>query len=166
MGIRGNVQTRLKKLEEGLADATIFSQAGLERMELNLQYEPLPFLLCAPSQGVVGVAGRKDDTEIKSILAKVNHKPTEVCTSIERSFLRYLEGGCTAPIGAYATINDDAEVSFRGRLCSLDGQLCLEVDEKFMWKETEDAGEKFAAQILNAGGREIMDKIRADNQFL
>lgn len=166
VGIRGNVQTRLKKLDEGLADATIFSQAGLERMELNLEYELLPFLLCAPSQGVVAVAGRKDDTEVQSILAKINHKPTEICTSIERSFLRYLEGGCTAPIGAYATINEKGEVHFKGRLCSLDGARCLEVDEKFVWNENEDAGQGLANKVLNAGGCEIMTEIRTDNQFL
>lgn len=166
VGIRGNVQTRLKKLEEGLADATIFSQAGLERMKLNLEYEHLPFLLCAPSQGVVAIAGRKDDFELRSVLVQINHKHTEICTSIERSFLRHLEGGCTAPIGAYATISEGGEVHFQGRLCSLDGTRCLEVDEKFTWNANEDAGQHLADKILNAGGREIMEQIRTDNQFL
>jgi len=105
--IRGNVQTRLKKLEEGDFDATLFSLAGIKRMEMELEYEMLDFTISAPSQGVVAISSRVDDVETKAILQKINHKTTQICVEIERSFLRTLEGGCTAPIGAIAVFKEN-----------------------------------------------------------
>ncbi|MBC7556978.1 MAG: hydroxymethylbilane synthase, partial [Chryseobacterium sp.] len=114
--IRGNVQTRLRKLEEGVADATLFSLAGIKRMNLVSDYEFLPFMISSPSQGVVAVAGHEDKTEINEILKSIADENTEICTKIERDFLRTLEGGCTAPIGAFAEINDKNEIRFLGRI--------------------------------------------------
>ena len=91
--IRGNVQTRLKKLEEGDFDATLFSLAGIKRMEMELEYEMLDFMISAPSQGVVAISSRVDDVETKEILQKINHKTTQICVEIERNFLRTLEIG-------------------------------------------------------------------------
>ena len=133
--IRGNVQTRLNKLEENDFDATMFSLAAIERMGLNVDYEHLPIMISAPAQGVVAVCSRRDDAEIKEIFKDINHKPTQICIEIERNFLNTLEGGCTAPIGAFAEINDKNEVRFIGRLCSLDGKNCIETDEIFEWNE-------------------------------
>ena len=82
--IRGNVQTRLKKLEEGDFDATLFSLAGIKRMEMELDFEFLDFMISAPSQGVVAIASRIDDTETREILQKINHKETQICVEIER----------------------------------------------------------------------------------
>ena len=115
--IRGNVQTRLNKLEENDFDATMFSLAAIERMGLNVHYEHLPSMISAPAQGVVAICGRSDDAEMKEIFSHINHKPTQICIEIERNFLNTLEGGCTAPIGAFAEINDRNEVRFIGRLC-------------------------------------------------
>lgn len=158
--IRGNVQTRLQKLEDQDFDATLFSLAAIERMGLAIDYEFLPMMISAPAQGVVAVCGRADDHEIKELFKDVNHRETQICIDIERNFLRTLEGGCTAPIGAFAEINDKNEVRFIGRLCSLDGKNCLEIDEIFTWNEEENFGQKMAQIILEAGGKELMHEIK------
>ena len=160
--IRGNVQTRLKKLEDQDFDATLFSLAAIERMSLNIDYEHLPFMISAPAQGVVAVCGRSDDAEIKEIFKDVNHRETRICIEIEREFLRTLEGGCTAPIGAFAVINDLDEVRFVGRLCSLDGKECIETDEIFQWNAEENFGQIMAEKIIANGGAEIMEQIKRE----
>ena len=158
--IRGNVQTRLQKLEDQDFDATLFSLAAIERMGLNVDYEFLPMMICAPAQGVIAVTARADDHEIKELFKEVNHRETRICIDIERNFLRTLEGGCTAPIGAFAEINAEDEVRFIARLCSLDGKRSIETDEIFKWKEQENFGEKLAQIVLQNGGKEIMDEIK------
>lgn len=158
--IRGNVQTRLKKLEEQDFDATLFSLAAIERMSLKIDYEHLPMMISAPAQGVVAICARADDFEIHEIFEDINHKNTQICIEIERSFLNALEGGCTAPIGAFAEINDQNEVRFIGRLCSLDGKNKIETDEIFQYSENEDHGKILAEKILENGGRELMAEIK------
>lgn len=156
--IRGNVNTRLQKIENGLADATLFSLAGIKRLQLDIAYEELPFMISAPSQGVVVVVGHKDNTELNSEIQKINHLATQQCVEIERNFLKTLEGGCTAPIGAIAEINQN-EITFRGRLCSLDGTDCIEINEKFIFSPNENQGEKIAQSTLKQGGERIMSNI-------
>ena len=157
--IRGNVQTRLKKLEEGDFDATLFSLAGIKRMEMELEYEMLDFMISAPSQGVVAISSRVDDVETKEILQKINHKTTQICVEIERNFLRTLEGGCTAPIGAIAVFEEN-KIKFSGRLNSLDGSKTINVVEEFEYDESENYGKKFAEFVLKNGGKEMMEEIK------
>ena len=157
--IRGNVQTRLKKLEEGDFDATLFSLAGIKRMEMGLEYEMLDFMISAPSQGVVAISSRVDDVETKAILQKINHKTTQICVEIERNFLRTLEGGCTAPIGAIAVFEEN-KIKFSGRLNSLDGSKTISVVEEFEYDDSENYGKKFAEFVLENGGKEMMEEIK------
>ena len=157
--IRGNVQTRLKKLEEGDFDATLFSLAGIKRMEMELEYEMLDFMISAPSQGVVAISSRVDDVETKAILQKINHKTTQICVEIERNFLRTLEGGCTAPIGAIA-IFEENKIKFSGRLNSLDGSKTINIVEEFEYDDSENYGKKFAEFVLENGGKEMMEEIK------
>lgn len=157
--IRGNVQTRLKKLDDGIANATIFSLAGIKRMNLDITYEQIPFLLQAPSQGVVAIASLSDNDKLNERLKTISHKETEICVTIEREFLKTLEGGCTAPIGAKAEVLD-GQIRFIGRLCSLDGKNCIETDEIFDWNDSENFGEKIALKVLENGGKELMEEIR------
>ena len=157
--IRGNVQTRLKKLDNGIANATIFSLAGIKRMNLDITYEQIPFLLQAPSQGVVAIASLSDNDKLNERLKTISHKETEICVTIEREFLKTLEGGCTAPIGAKAEMLD-GQIRFIGRLCSLDGKNCIETDEIFDWNDSENFGEKIALKVLENGGQDLMDEIR------
>lgn len=157
--IRGNVQTRLKKLEEGDFDATLFSLAGIKRMEMDLEYEVLDFMISAPSQGVVAIASRVDDGNTKQIVQKINHQETQICVEIERGFLRTLEGGCTAPIGAIATY-DNQEITFKGKLNALDGSKTKNAVEKVVFDSSINFGEKFAHSILENGGKEMMIEIK------
>lgn len=157
--IRGNVQTRLKKLEEGDFDATILSLAGIKRMEMEVPYELLDFMLSAPSQGVIAVASRVDDFAIKSIMEKINHRETQICTAIERDFLRVLEGGCTAPIGALAVFKE-GKISFWGKLNTLDGKRSVEIKEEITAYEQEDVGAQLAHRLLPKGGAEILKEIK------
>ena len=158
--IRGNVQTRLKKLEEGDFDATLFSLAGIKRMEMELDFEFLDFMISAPSQGVVAIASRIDDLGVKEILQQINHKGTQICVEIERNFLRTLEGGCTAPIDAIAKFEDN-KIYFKGKLNSLDGAKTLNLVEEFEYNHSENFGEKFAKIILEKGGKEMMEVIKS-----
>ncbi len=157
--IRGNVQTRLNKLEENGYDATMFSLAAIARMGLDVDYEHLPMLISAPGQGVVAISARSEDVELRNIFKDINDKETQICIEIERNFLNTLEGGCTAPIGAFAEIKDN-KVRFIGRLCSLDGKNCLDIDEIFDWNEDENFGRNLGLQILNNGGQILMAEIK------
>ncbi|WP_346983757.1 hydroxymethylbilane synthase [Chryseobacterium sp. POE27] len=157
--IRGNIQTRLKKLEEGDFDATILSLAGIKRMKMDIDYEMIPFMIPAPSQGVIAVVGHSDKKEINDILSSINHKPTQICVEMERNFLNTLEGGCTAPIGAFAEIFED-QIRFKAALCSLDGKNCIATDENFIYNEEENFGKKFARVVLENGGKELMAEIK------
>ena len=97
---------------------------------------------------------------MKEIFKDINHVPTQICIEIERNFLNTLEGGCTAPIGAFAQINKENEVRFIGRICSLDGENCIETDEIFQWNPSENFGKKLAEKVRENGGRELMAEIK------
>ena len=159
--IRGNVQTRLQKLETQDFDATIFSLAGLRRMEYDLPVEPLPMMISAPAQGVIGIAGRSSNENIRKIISQISHRPTEICVTIERQFLQTLEGGCTAPIGALATILDDGRINFVARFTDLNGQRSLDIHETFAQEDADDKGKQLAEQLLHQGGAAIMAEIKA-----
>ena len=124
---------------------------------MDIEYEYLPFLLQAPSQGVVCCASLAENEELTSILARINHQETNKCTKIERDFLRHLEGGCTAPIGARATISGN-NITFEGRIASLDGSKEIDLKEVTEWND--DLGVRFAQQVLDNGGKAIMEEIK------
>lgn len=154
--IRGNVSTRLQKIEDGLADATLFSLAGLKRLQLNIDYEELPFMIPAPGQGVVVVTGHTANTAINSIIRELDDTETRYCVENERGFLKTLEGGCTAPIGAFAEL-EAGQMRFVARLCSKDGKNSVETDEIFSFDPQINYGNKIAVAVLKNGGKEIMD---------
>lgn len=156
--IRGNVNTRLQKIEDGLADATLFSLAGLERLKLNISFEHLPFMISAPSQGVIVVTGKKGNDDINEIVRNIDHPETRHCIETEREFLKTLEGGCTAPIGAFAEFVD-GKMRFTARLSSVDGKDSIEVEE-IIETDYKNHGKSIAEKVLQNGGKEIMDKIR------
>lgn len=155
--IRGNVETRIRKINEGLADATLLSLAGIKRMDMSVDYEHVPFLLQAPSQGVVACTALNENRELIEVLRQINDSETEKCILIERDFLREMEGGCTAPIGAKATLKGDT-IHFEGRVVSLDGKKRVDLSETKAWKES--LGIHFAQEVLKRGGREIMAEIK------
>lgn len=158
--LRGNVNTRLQKLKDNGWNGAIFAQAGLERIEVKPEKNiVLDWMIPAPSQGAVVIVCMKHNIFCKEATEKLNHKPTEICTYIERDFLRTLEGGCTAPIGALAEIKED-KINFKGVLLSLDGKQKIEINKVATIDNYSALGNNFALEILSTGGRELMRDIK------
>ncbi|WP_116790004.1 hydroxymethylbilane synthase [Flavobacterium psychrotrophum] len=159
--LRGNVNTRLKKLEESGWNGAVFAKAGLERINLlPHNHITLDWMIPAPAQGAMVVVAMENDSFCREALAKLNHKPTEVATHIERQFLKKLEGGCTAPIGALVSSIDD-EIRFEGVLLSIDGKQKLHIEKVISADgDTDNLGNLCAEELLQNGGAELMAEIR------
>lgn len=158
--LRGNINTRLQKLEDSSWQGAIFAAAALERLNKNqLQVKALDWMTPAPAQGAIMVVAKQEDAYTREALALINDLPTDLETDIERRFLRRLEGGCTAPIGAKATLEGE-QLSFVGNLFSLDGKSVSEVKKTIPITAIEDFPEACADEVLYNGGREMMEEIR------
>lgn len=158
--LRGNVNTRLKKLSENNWQGAIFAKAGLERINvLPDTYSPLPWMIPAPAQGAMVVVALENDDYSKEATSKLNDLNSYVCTHVERKFLNTLEGGCTAPIGAHAEIHKDT-IRFIGALFSLDGKTKFMVNESCHRNDFENFGVACAREILDNGGDALMKSIK------
>ncbi len=160
VNLRGNVNTRLKKLEESDWNGAVFAAAGLERISLKPDnFIPLNWMLPAPAQGAMLVVAKEKDTFSRTAVAQLNHPKTAMCVNIEREFLRVLEGGCTAPIGALAQVVGD-KVTFEGALFSLDGKQKISRKTTFSIDDCKKQGEKAAKNVLSQGGAAVMKIIK------
>lgn len=160
--LRGNVNTRMQKLNDNHWNGAIFAAAGLERINLKPEtFLNLDWMIPAPAQGAMMVVAMENDSFTRNALAQLNHKETEICTFVERQFLKTLEGGCTAPIGALAEINDDS-ITLKGILFSLDGKHKLEIEKSVKIDLYQNFGELCATEILNNGGSEVMFAIKQE----
>lgn len=158
--LRGNVNTRMQKLQHNDWDGAIFAAAGLERINLMPKDSlTLDWMIPAPAQGAMLVVANEKDVFCREACTQLNHKETEICVHIEREFLRELEGGCTAPIGAIAKIEKN-QLVFTGVLCSLDGKQKIEVERKVDLNQVKDMGKQWAQEILCDGGKELMTGIK------
>jgi hydroxymethylbilane synthase len=158
--LRGNVNTRLRKLKDENWDAAIFAAAGLERINLRPENSiELDWMLPAPAQGAIMVVCREEDSYALDACVHFNDADTTFCTKIERDFLRALMGGCSTPISAYAEMKED-EIHFIGNILSLDGTKKAEYETTVPVWEASDLGEFAAEEILNTGGQAIADEIR------
>ena len=158
--LRGNINTRLQKLEDSSWQGAIFAAAALERLNKNqLQVKALDWMTPAPAQGAIMVVAKQEDAYTREALALINDLPTDLETDIERRFLRRLEGGCTAPIGAKATLEGE-QLSFVGNLFSLDGKSVSEVKKTIPITAIEDFPQACADEVLYNGGREMMEEMR------
>ncbi|RZS99171.1 hydroxymethylbilane synthase [Aquimarina brevivitae] len=158
--LRGNVNTRMQKLEDNPWNGAIFAAAGLERINLKPEHcIDLDWMIPAPAQGAMLVVVKQEDDFCKETLAHLNHEPTQQCVHIEREFLRTLEGGCTAPIGALATIKED-QLHFEGALFSLDGSHKIEVTQTISLAKRQGFGAHCAKDILHNGGAALMKEIK------
>ena len=161
--LRGNVNTRLQKLEDNKWNAAIFAAAGLDRLnKLPDSATVLQWMIPAPAQGAVVAVAMEEDPHCRNVLARLNHRNTEICTSIERDFLRTLEGGCSAPIGALAKITDQG-INFKGIVLSIDGKTKVEIHREIALDETHGAGNRWAEEVLKDGGAELMKEIRSNS---
>lgn len=175
--MRGNIDTRLRKLDanDSPFDALILAAAGLIRVDLRdriSQYLSSDdgAMLYAVGQGAIGIENRSDDVRVKKIMSRINHLPTFYATSAERSLLRTIEGGCSAPLGVETKWSEDgSELTLRAMLVSVDGKECAEADITQTVASTADAdrlGADVAAQILSRGGDKILDEIKAKRPTL
>jgi hydroxymethylbilane synthase len=158
--LSGNVNTRMKKMEDNDWNGAIFAAAGLERINLTPENSlDLDWMIPAPAQGAMLVVAMENDTETREVLKALNHRESEICVHMEREFLKILEGGCTAPIGALATIEGN-EISFKAALFSLDGKKQVSIERRIAIEDAPNFGKECALKVLNNGGRVLMEGIK------
>jgi hydroxymethylbilane synthase len=159
--IRGNIDTRLNKLQDGACDAIILACAGLNRLGFrNRISAPLSFeqMLPAPGQGALALESRVFDSRITPIAAALNHTPTAIAVSAERSFLQRMGGGCNVPVAVYARLNGNL-IEIDGLAASPDGRKIIRESEKASLESANEAAISLADRILEMGGREILKEI-------
>ena len=158
VNLRGNVNTRLKKLDDNNWDGAVFAAAGLERIGKRPRGAVnLSWMISAPAQGAIMVASLAEDDYIKDACEQLNHYETEVCVTVEREFLHRLEGGCTAPIGAIAYVDEKTqEVNFKGVLLSKDGKKKIEVAKTAPLNKHRYLAQDCADYIINRGGKQLI----------
>jgi hydroxymethylbilane synthase len=161
LSLRGNVQTRLGKLDGGDFDAIILAAAGLIRLELDerIRYQiPPELILPAVGQGAVGIECRDDDADTMELIGFLKDEPTFIRVSAERAFNHRLEGGCQVPIAAYAILEND-ELWLRGLVASLDGKTVISGERRGSASEAEAMGISLAEELLANGAEEILHNL-------
>lgn len=156
--LRGNVNTRLQKLSDSNWNGAIFAAAGLERIGLRPKGAVnLSWMIPAPAQGAIMITALQEDEFVKKTCLEINDKDTELCTAIEREFLNRLEGGCTAPIGALATIDEKtSEINFKGVLLSKDGRKKILVQRKAKIGKHKFLAKDCADYVIEKGGKQLI----------
>ncbi len=157
--IRGNVDTRVRKLREGEADALVLARAGLQRLGLDAPHTVISsdMMLPAVGQGALAVAAREDSPLRETIREALNHRPTEEAVRAERAMLRTLEGGCRVPVGALGIVEGDL-VRLRGIVVSPDGALVYRGEAR--GEAPEGVGERLARELLDQGAEVVLGEIR------
>jgi hydroxymethylbilane synthase len=164
--IRGNINTRLRKLGEGGLDAIVLAYAGVTRMGWGDRVtQVLPFEICLPAvgQGSIGVEVRKDDEEILKVVSRIDHIESRCAITAERALLKKLEGGCQIPIGALGTV-DGYNLILQGLVASFDGKRMVRSSIAGGLGEAEKLGQRLAAKLLEMGAGEILQEIRQENR--
>ncbi|TMM45772.1 hydroxymethylbilane synthase [Colwellia ponticola] len=165
--LRGNVNTRLRKLDEGEYDAIILAAAGLIRLEMSdriAQYIEPEEILPANGQGAVGIEARVNDPKIAALLAPLECKATRIRVLGERAMNKALEGGCQVPIGSYAVISADGkDIYLRGLVGAIDGSEIIESEITGPVEECEALGHKLAQELLNRGAAKILQQVYSEN---
>lgn len=166
VSLRGNVNTRLAKLDDGEFDAIILAAAGLKRLgmaERIRQFIDEDVLLPAVGQGVVCIEARSDDTELHALLRKLNDETTEFCVAAERAVNRALEGGCQVPIAAFAEPMGANQLMVRGLVGEPDGNTILTAVETGSISDADAIGQKVARSLLDQGAKQILDVVYGDH---
>jgi hydroxymethylbilane synthase len=161
--LRGNVPTRIDKLDAGEYDAIVLAAAGVKRLgqaDRISDYFTDDILLPAVSQGAIGVQIRSSDDAVGDHVRRLEHPPTRSAITAERAFLRTVEGGCQVPVGAHATLSDQT-LSLRAVVCSLDGRDSVSGEISGEAAAAAALGRELANDLLGRGGEEILDGIRA-----
>lgn len=162
--IRGNIDTRLRKCREEEFDAIILAAAGLERVgwteDIVTEFLDPDICLPAVGQGALGIECRADDQDLVDLLQKINDPDTERTVAAERSFLHTVEGGCQVPVGGYAVLEADGQVTLTALTASPDGKEVYK--EMITGHDPVAIGKQAAEKMLNEGAKELLDKVKAD----
>jgi len=164
--IRGNVNSRLKKMEEGYCDAMIMAAAGLQRLGFEKYITEIidpEMILPAVSQGAIAIETRIGDAEIEAIMTKLNHTETWEAVVAERKFLAELQGGCQVPLGCFSEIDND-KLTLHGFVASVDGKQYIRESISGELKDGALLGMKLAEKMQEKGATEILNKIKSGNQ--
>ena len=160
--IRGNVDTRIRKIQQGEFDGIILAEAGLQRMDLAGQITerfPLDLFPSAPGQGALAIVSRKNDAEIIKFLQAIEHPQTRAEATAERTLMFQLGGGCRVPIGSVGKANGN-ELSLLGVMFTLDGQSRIEATAQGTLAQAEELGKQVAEKLANQGAKQIQEKWR------
>lgn len=163
--IRGNVNSRLQKMEDGYCDAMIMAAAGLQRLGLEKYITEIidpEVILPAVSQGAIAIETRIGDFEIEELMSKINHQETWDCIIAERAFLAELQGGCQVPLGCFSSI-ENGELTLHGFVASIDGKQFIRETISGELTRGANLGIALAAKMLEKGAFEILDKIKSTN---
>ena len=161
--LRGNVNTRLRKLDEEAYDAIILASAGLLRLGLGERirsFIPTEESLPAIGQGAIGIECRTDDTQINNLLAPLHHADTASCVRAERAMNHRLQGGCQVPIGGHATLRN-GEIHLRGLVGTVDGSEVIRAETRGAQADAEQLGQSVAEELLAHGAAEILRELYA-----
>lgn len=161
VSLRGNLDTRIKKLKEGHFEAIVVAGAGLNRLQVGAKYHfalTPPEFYPAVAQGALGIEFLEERKELEDFLSFLDHLPTRYEVLAERAFLKRLEGGCQVPIGGYARFEDN-QLVVRGLIADLEGKRLIKDEVRGKYQEAKQLGEKLAEILLNKGGREILEEI-------
>ena len=159
--LRGNVDTRLKKLDTGEFDAIILASAGLERLGYATRIRQLlTQIIPAAGQGALAIEVRSDDAEISKLVQQLNDEETFSATAVEREFLREVGGSCQVPVGVFAKI-DDGRLIVRALISSLDGKKFVAETVEVPVSEIDGLGKNLARTLLDDGGQKILDELQA-----
>ena len=160
--LRGNVETRILKVQEGKVDAIVIAEAGLNRLGLSdhisLVLPPADFMP-APGQGALGVQTRQEDTEICRLVANLDNPNARLTAETERRILAGLHGGCSIPLGVYSYI-ENGIIHIRAILCNLDATQQVKKSTSCPIAQARQAADTITQQILDEGGREILEELR------
>ncbi|XWS54344.1 hypothetical protein CRYUN_Cryun10bG0082000 [Craigia yunnanensis] len=159
---RGNVQTRLRKLNEGVVQATLLALAGLRRLSMTENVTSvlsIDEMLPAVAQGAIGIACRSNDEKMASYLASLNHEETRLAVACERAFLETLDGSCRTPIAGYAYKDEDGNCIFKGLVASPDGTRVLETSRKgpYVFEDMVMMGKDAGKELLSRAGPGFFD---------
>jgi hydroxymethylbilane synthase len=161
--LRGNLDTRLRKLSDGLYDAVILAAAGVHRLGFGdriAEYLCCDRFLPAVGQGALGVEIRRDDTEAGELIKEIHHPYTAAGVRAERAFLAKLEGGCQIPIGAFGRVGEGDRLTLTGIVSSVDGTSFLRDETECAISEAASAGEELGETLLSRGADKILAQIR------
>ena len=157
--LRGNVDTRLRKLEEGLYDAIVLAYAGVKRMGFEERVsQVLEDFIPAVGQGSLAIEIRQEDQRVYEAIAFLDHRESRIRAECERAFLRELQGGCQVPIGAYAWLEGE-KLKLKAFISDLEGRRFLEGVEEGDLHQAEQIGKKLARRLLEEGGKAILEEV-------